>query len=175
MKNQILGQVIVVPVKAIIMYGVKRTPRRYLPDSAGQNFVLKRINNIGKKADTFAHGVREHVIFGTAVRVGPKISETVNGKLSLGERILQVGGVEKIFKQLFIGPIAGLLSILSQKVGCCSDRSNEIPSTIEELVWVHYKVCIYLIYFPLSQIVFKYLQQAIFFQRLLHDVLQVTF
>ncbi|KAK8259634.1 hypothetical protein V6Z12_D13G068800 [Gossypium hirsutum] len=96
MKNQILGQVIVVPVKAIIMYGVKRTPRRYLPDSAGKrNFVLKRINNIGKKADTFAHGVREHV------RVGPKISETVNGKLSLGERILQVGGVEKIFKQLF--------------------------------------------------------------------------
>ncbi|KAB1993953.1 hypothetical protein ES319_D13G067300v1 [Gossypium barbadense] len=144
MKNQILGQVIVVPVKAIIMYGVKRTPRRYLPDSAGKrNFVLKRINNIGKKADTFAHGVREHV------RVGPKISETVNGKLSLGERILQVGGVEKIFKQLF-------------SVGCCSDRSNEIPSTIEELVWVHYKV-------------FKYLQQAIFFQRLLHDVLQVTF
>ncbi|PPD87145.1 hypothetical protein GOBAR_DD15934 [Gossypium barbadense] len=146
MKNQILGQVIVVPVKAIIMYGVKRTPRRYLPDSAGKrNFVLKRINNIGKKADTFAHGVREHV------RVGPKISETVNGKLSLGERILQVGGVEKIFKQLF-----------SVREGEKLDRSNEIPSTIEELVWVHYKV-------------FKYLQQAIFFQRLLHDVLQVTF
>ncbi|MFQ6649474.1 hypothetical protein Gotur_022222, partial [Gossypium turneri] len=60
-----------------------------------RNFVLKRINNIGKKADTFAHGVREHV------RLGPKISETVKGKLSLGARILQVGGVEKIFKQLF--------------------------------------------------------------------------
>nr|KJB79813.1 hypothetical protein B456_013G067900 [Gossypium raimondii] len=174
MKNQILGQVIVVPLKTI-MYGVKRTPRRYLLDSASQNFVLKRINNIGKNVDTFGHGVREHVIFGTAVRVGPKISETVKGKLSLGARILQVGGVEKIFKQLTAGPIAGLLFISSQKVGCCSDRSNEIPSTIEELVRAHYKVSIYLIYFPLSQIVFKYLQQVIFFQRLLHDVLQVTF
>ena len=24
------------------------------------NFVLKRMNKLGKKADTFAHGVREH-------------------------------------------------------------------------------------------------------------------
>ncbi|MBA0682811.1 hypothetical protein Goari_024502, partial [Gossypium aridum] len=42
------------------------------------------MNLLGKKADTFAHGVREHV------RLGPKISETVKGKLSLGARILQV-------------------------------------------------------------------------------------
>ncbi|MBA0613975.1 hypothetical protein Godav_014320 [Gossypium davidsonii] len=93
------------------------------------NFVLKRMNLLGKKADTFAHGVREHV------RLGPKISETVKGKLSLGARILQVGGLEKIFKQLFsfkegekllkacqcylsttAGPIAGLLFISSEKV-----------------------------------------------------------
>ncbi|MBA0573188.1 hypothetical protein Golob_000476, partial [Gossypium lobatum] len=77
MKNQILEQVIGVPMKSTL-YRVERTSRRYLPDSAGQyripssvegsntfregkrNFVLKRINNIGKKADTFAHGVREH-------------------------------------------------------------------------------------------------------------------
>ncbi|MBA0556857.1 hypothetical protein Golob_026927, partial [Gossypium lobatum] len=100
------------------------------------NFVLKRMNLLGKKADTFAHGVREHV------RLGPKISETVKGKLSLGARILQVGGLEKIFKQLFsfkegekllkacqcylsttAGPIAGLLFISSEKVAFCSDRS----------------------------------------------------
>ncbi|KAL0409111.1 UNVERIFIED_CONTAM: putative GEM-like protein 8 [Sesamum radiatum] len=36
-----------------------------------------------------------------AVRLGPKLSETVKGKLSLGARILQVGGVEKVFKQKF--------------------------------------------------------------------------
>ncbi|KAE8727376.1 GEM-like protein 4-like [Hibiscus syriacus] len=53
------------------------------------------MNKLGKKADSFAHGIREHV------RLGPKISETVKGKLSLGARILQGGGVEKVFKQLF--------------------------------------------------------------------------
>lgn len=36
-----------------------------------------------------------------AVRLGPKISETVKGKLSLGAKILQAGGVEKIFKHHF--------------------------------------------------------------------------
>lgn len=35
------------------------------------------------------------------VRLAPKITETVKGKLSLGAKILQVGGVEKIFNQLF--------------------------------------------------------------------------
>ncbi|MBA0711858.1 hypothetical protein Golax_010994, partial [Gossypium laxum] len=98
-----LKQVIGVPIKAASYRVERRTSRQYLPDAAGQyhvssqgctkskgNFVLKRMNLLGKKADTFAH-----------VRLGPKISETVKGKLSLGARILQVGGLEKIFKQLF--------------------------------------------------------------------------
>ncbi|XWS68438.1 hypothetical protein CRYUN_Cryun04dG0089800 [Craigia yunnanensis] len=177
MKNQLLEQVIGVPIKSTA-YRVERTPRRYLPDAAGQyrisssaggsatfkkgkgNFVLTRMNKLGKKADTFAHGVREHV------RLGPKITETVKGKLSLGARILQVGGVEKIFKQLFsvregekllkacqcylsttAGPIAGLLFISSQKVAFCSDRSIKIPSPNGELLRVHYKVLI-----PLAKI-----------------------
>ncbi|MFQ6630038.1 hypothetical protein Gotur_007515 [Gossypium turneri] len=59
------------------------------------NFVLKRMNLLGKKADTFGHVVGEHV------RLGPKISETVKGKLSLEARVFLVGGLEKIFKQLF--------------------------------------------------------------------------
>ncbi|XVE92973.1 hypothetical protein REPUB_Repub01dG0149700 [Reevesia pubescens] len=177
MKNQLLEQVIGVPIKSTT-YRVERTPRRYLPD-AGQyrisssaegsttfrkskgNFVLKRMNKLGKKADSFAHGVREHV------RLGPKITETVKGKLSLGARILQVGGVEKIFKQLFsvregekllkacqcylsttAGPIAGLLFISSQKVAFCSDRSIKIPSPNGEFMRVHYKV--WISSFPLS-------------------------
>ncbi|GMI88412.1 hypothetical protein like AT5G23370 [Hibiscus trionum] len=172
MKNQILEQVIGVPMKSII-YQVELTPRRYLPDTAGRycipssdggpntfrkskgNFVLKRMNKLGKKADTFAHGVREHV------KLGPKITETVKGKLSLGARILQVGGVNKIFKRLFsvgegeklmkacqcylsttAGPIAGLLFISSQKVAFCSDRSIKIPSPNGEFLRVHYKVLI---------------------------------
>lgn len=172
MKNQILEQVIGLPITSKA-YRVERTPRRYLPDAAGQfrisssaegsttfrkskgNFVLKRMNTLGKKADTFAHGVREHV------RLGPKITETVKGKLSLGARILQVGGVEKIFKRLFsvregekllkacqcylsttAGPIAGLLFVSSEKVAFCSERSIKIPSPKGELPRVHYKVLI---------------------------------
>ncbi|KAE8687752.1 GEM-like protein 7 [Hibiscus syriacus] len=170
MKNQVLEQVIGVPMKSTL-YQIERMPIRYLPDAAGQyripssaegsikfikgkgNFVLKRMNKLGKKADTFAHGVREHV------RVGPKITETVKGKLSLGARILQVGSVDKIFKQLFsvgegekllkacqcyisttAGPIAGLLFTSSQKVAFCSDRSIKIPSPDGEFLRFHYKV-----------------------------------
>ncbi|KAK8668887.1 hypothetical protein V6N13_106333 [Hibiscus sabdariffa] len=171
MKNQALEQVIGVPMKSTA-YRVERTPRRYLPDATGQywtpsaegsntfrkikgNFVLKRMNKFGKKADTFTNGVREHV------RLGPKFTETVKGKLSLGARILQVGGVDKIFKQLFsvregeklmkafqcylsttAGPIAGLLFISSQKVAFCSDRSIKIQSPNGEFLRVHYKVLI---------------------------------
>ncbi|XP_022749089.1 putative GEM-like protein 8 [Durio zibethinus] len=172
MKNQLLEQVIGAPIRSTA-YRVERAPRRYLPDAAGQyrisssaersttfrkskgNFVLKRMNKLGKKADTFANGIREHV------RLGPKITETVKGKLSLGARILQVGGVEKIFKQLFCvreeekllkacqcylsttaGPIAGLLFISSEKAAFCSDRSIKIPSPSGELLRVHYKVLI---------------------------------
>ncbi|KAL4304327.1 hypothetical protein GQ457_10G012780 [Hibiscus cannabinus] len=158
MKNQILDQMIGVPVKST-MYQVERASRRYLQDAAGQywipssaegsntfgknkgNFVFKRMNKLGKKADAFVHGVHEHV------RLGSKITKTVKGKLSLGARILQVGGVDKIFKQLFsvregeklmkarqcylsttAGPLAGLLFISSEKVAFCSDRSIKIPS-----------------------------------------------
>ncbi|XP_039014464.1 GEM-like protein 4 isoform X2 [Hibiscus syriacus] len=113
------------------------------------------MNKLGKKADTFAHGIRGHA------RLGPKVSETVKGKLSLGVRILQVGGVNKIFKQLFsvgegeklmkacqcylsttAGPMAGLLFISSQKVAFCSDRSIKIPSPDGKFLRVHYKVMI---------------------------------
>ncbi|KAE8677873.1 RNI-like superfamily protein [Hibiscus syriacus] len=121
MKNQILEQVIGVPMKSTI-YGVELTQKRYLPNTAGQyyipsveganaliktkgNFVLKRMKKLGKKADTFAHGVREHA------RLGPKISETVQKKLSLA-------------------------------VAFCSDRSIKIPSPNGEFLGVHYKVMI---------------------------------
>ncbi|KAK8568421.1 hypothetical protein V6N12_006974 [Hibiscus sabdariffa] len=86
MKNQILDQVIGVPIKSTT-YRVERTLTLYLSDTAGQNRISSSaagINKLGKKADTFAHGVREHV------KLGPKITETVKGKLSLGARILQV-------------------------------------------------------------------------------------
>ncbi|KAK9044078.1 hypothetical protein V6N11_072398 [Hibiscus sabdariffa] len=118
MKNQILDQMIGVPVKST-MYQVERASRLYLQDAAGQywipssaedkgNFALKRMNKLGKKADAFIHGVHEHV------KLVPKITKTVKGKLSLGARILQVGG----------------------------DRSIKIPSPNGEFLIVHYKVLI---------------------------------
>jgi len=93
------------------------------------------------------------------VRLGPKITDTVKGKLSMGARILQVGGVEKVFMQLFSvgegekllkasqcylsttsGPIAGLLFISTEKVAFCSDRSIKVSSPNGEDIRVHYKV-----------------------------------
>ncbi|KAF8389545.1 hypothetical protein HHK36_024060 [Tetracentron sinense] len=104
--------------------------------------------------------IREHV------RLGPKISETVKGKLRLGARIIQRGGMEKIFKQIFnvregekllkasqcylsttAGPMAGLLFISTEKVAFCSERSISFPSSTGELVRTPYKVLI-----PLSKI-----------------------
>ncbi|KAJ7954605.1 GEM-like protein 4 [Quillaja saponaria] len=97
--------------------------------------------------------------------MGPKITETVKGKLSLRARIIQLGGVERVFKQLFSvarekllkasqcylsttsGPIAGLLFISTDKVAFCSERSIKITSPKGELVRIHYKVLI-----PLSKI-----------------------
>ncbi|GMG98919.1 hypothetical protein Nepgr_000759 [Nepenthes gracilis] len=100
------------------------------------------------------------------LRLGPKISETVKGKLSLGIRILQVGGVEKIFRRFFsvtegerllkasqcylsttAGPIAGLLFISSDKVAFCSDRSIKFSSPAGDSIRFHYKVVI-----PLNKI-----------------------
>ncbi|XP_040994074.1 GEM-like protein 7 isoform X1 [Juglans microcarpa x Juglans regia] len=142
-------------------YRVDRAPKRYLTDSACQYRIpslegaadSKRKNKIGKKGHSFVHGFREHV------RHGPKISETVKGKLSLGARILRVGGVDKVFKRFFsvkegekllkasqcylsttAGPIAGLLFISTEKVAFCSERSMKISSPDGDMTRIHYKV-----------------------------------
>ncbi|GLT54303.1 hypothetical protein SLA2020_275130 [Shorea laevis] len=113
---------------------VGRSLKRCLPDPASQydipsressaDSVLIRKNKPGKKRDSFAHGVRDHV------RHGPNITETVKGKLSLGARILKVG------------PIAGLLFISTDNVAFCSDRSIKISSPNGEMIRIHYKVLI---------------------------------
>ena len=102
---------------------------------------------------------RNFPVYWTAVRLGSNISEIVKGKLSLGARILQVGGLRKIYKQLFsdgdsekllkaaqcylsttAGPIAGLLFISTDKIAFCSDRSIKVSSSAGELIRFHYKV-----------------------------------
>ncbi|XP_039029476.1 GEM-like protein 6 [Hibiscus syriacus] len=210
-------QVIGVPIKSST-YRIEGASRCYLPDSAGQyqipspaegsntfrkgkgNFVVKRMNKLGKKADTFAHGIREHV------RLGPKISETVNGKLSLegkNSSSRRCGyDIQTIVLCRRRGEAVEGMPMLF--INNSSDRSIKIPSPNGEFLRVHYNVLI-----PLEKIkgvnesenmkkpsqkymeivtvddfefwfmgffnyqkTFKYLQQAIS-QRLLHDVLVI--
>ncbi|KAG0472902.1 hypothetical protein HPP92_014759 [Vanilla planifolia] len=106
------------------------------------------------KADSFAQGIRDHVNFGS------KISETVKSKLSLGTRILQAGGVQKVFRQSFSsrkgekllkafqcylsttgGPIAGLLFVSNKKIAFLSNRTLPVASDGKEMR-IPYKVAI---------------------------------
>lgn len=84
----------------------------------------------------------------------------MKGKLSLGAKILQVGGgLRKIYKQLFsvregekllkacqchlsttTGPLPGLLFISTHKLAFCSDKALKISSPTGELLRFHYKV-----------------------------------
>lgn len=93
--------------------------------------------------------------------MGPKLSETLKGKLSLGAKIIQEGGRGKIFQQIFgvregekllkasqcylsttSGPIAGLLFISSIKIAFCSERSINFPSATGEVIRAPYKVLV---------------------------------
>ena len=96
-----------------------------------------------------------------AVTLGPKLSETVKGKLSLGARILQAGGVERVFRQAFSadkgerlvkalqcylyttgGPIAGMLFVSTRKVAFRSDRPITVSSPRGDTARVTYKVVV---------------------------------
>ncbi|CAK8574251.1 unnamed protein product [Lathyrus sativus] len=125
-------------------YPTGKSSKRYLPDSSGKYCKSITKSNKGKLNSVLT-----------------KMSDTVKGKLRLGARILRVGGVEKVFMQLFsvtdgekllkasqcylsttAGPIAGLLFISTHKVAFCSEKSIKITSPKGEFVRVHYKVSI---------------------------------
>ncbi|KAL2541305.1 GEM-like protein 4 [Abeliophyllum distichum] len=154
--------------------GIPINSRGLLPDPASQNSimaspskeyfknrkskadsVIRRTNKLGEWMENFTQGIKEHV------KLGPKLTDTLKGKLRLGARILQVGGVEKVFKQNFnvvngekllkasqcylsttSGPIAGLLFISTAKVAFCSERPIKLSSPSGELLKIHYKVMI---------------------------------
>ncbi|XP_031092879.1 GEM-like protein 4 [Ipomoea triloba] len=96
-----------------------------------------------------------------AVRLRPKITDTVKGKLILGTKLLQAGGVEKVFNKKFSakegekllkasqcylsttsGPIPGLLFVSTHKLAFLSERSIKIPSSTGKSMRIHYKVSI---------------------------------
>ncbi|KAL5212201.1 hypothetical protein ABZP36_023048 [Zizania latifolia] len=114
-----------------------------------------RTSKFGRKGDKIAQGIKEHVT------LGPKLSETVMGKLTLGARILQAGGVEKVFRQWFnvdknekllrasqcylsttAGPIAGMLFVSTERVAFRSDRPLAVTTPHGDKVRVPYKVTI---------------------------------
>ncbi|KAK4751039.1 hypothetical protein SAY87_004521 [Trapa incisa] len=115
----------------------------------------KNNKKLKKKSGSFAHRIRDHV------KLGPKLSETVKGKLRLGAKIIQEGGRENIFKQVFgmkegekllkasqcylsttAGPIAGLLFSSTDKIAFCSERSIAVHTSTGQVIKTPYKVLI---------------------------------
>ncbi|XP_019090404.1 PREDICTED: putative GEM-like protein 8 [Camelina sativa] len=155
--------------QVIAFPAAKTAPLLYLPDPAASINKLQIPNSSKvslstdkgksilrkKKTDSFTNGARDQD------KLGPKLTEKVKRKLSLGAKILQMGGLEKIYKRLFkvcdeeklfnsyqcylsttAGPMAGLLFISSKKIAFCSERSIKVASPQGDLTRVHYKVSI---------------------------------
>ncbi|KAL7180741.1 hypothetical protein ACSBR1_039743 [Camellia fascicularis] len=163
MKKQRLAHVIGTLVSSPVAYPDERAPKRILQDpstasASASAYKVDRMEKLERKEGHLASGIREHV------KLGPKITETVKGKLSLGAKIIRAGGVEKIFKQNFsiregekllkasqcylsttAGPVAGLLFISTDKVAFFSDRSIKLSSPIGEFIRIRYKVVIPLV------------------------------
>ncbi|KAG4984678.1 hypothetical protein JHK87_029427 [Glycine soja] len=127
----------------------------YSTTTSKQSRVYSVANKLGRKTGSLSQGVQEHV------RLGTNISETVKRKLSLGARILRVGGVDKVFKQFFSveegerllkvsqcylsttsGPLAGFLFISTDKVAFCSERSMKVFTRKGHMLRIRYKVVI---------------------------------
>ncbi|XP_009608908.1 putative GEM-like protein 8 [Nicotiana tabacum] len=172
MKNLLSGNVVDIPMNSDVC-SFERPPKRLLSLSSCQDHivpsvtskilsklkqrksVIGKMTKLGERMDCLAQGIREHV------SLSPKLTETVKGKLSLGAKILQVGGLERIFKQKFkvkddekllkvsqcylsttAGPMAGLLFISTDKIAFCSERSIKLLSPTGKLLKIRYKVLI---------------------------------
>ncbi|KAK7314784.1 hypothetical protein VNO77_33312 [Canavalia gladiata] len=123
--------------------------------SPGSNDKENEIKDSRRKISSLASRIHE------PVQMGPKLSETLKGKLSLGARIIQGGGRGNIFKNNFgikekeqllkasqcylyttAGPIAGILFISTEKVAFYCERSTTFSSATGELHRAPYKVLI---------------------------------
>nr|GMD32889.1 GEM-like protein 4 [Ipomoea batatas] len=167
MKSRIGEDLVAIYYWAILLN--QRSRKRALPDSATQchlspssklrngktNSSVSKMNKTGEKVDSFAKGIREHV------KLRPKITDTVKGKLILGAKLIQAGGVKKVFKNNFgvkgdekllnafqcylsttSGPMPGLLFVSTHKLAFLSERSIKIHSSTGKSMIMHYKVSI---------------------------------
>lgn len=139
----------IVPYSRSAQFGTSHLkPKRLGP-------IIDLMNKFRRKADNLAKGIRDHV------SLGPGVSETVKGKLKLGTRILQAGGIESVFKKSFTiveeeklvkafqchlsttaGPIPGLLFISTEKIAFLSERSLIFRSPKGNITRIPYKVLI---------------------------------
>ncbi|KAM0874316.1 hypothetical protein ACQ4PT_037513 [Festuca glaucescens] len=118
-----------------------------------KNSIIYRISKLSQKTDSYMQGFKEHIA------LGPKLSETVKGKLSVGAKVLQAGSMDKVFRQYFpvekeekllkafqcylsttAGPIAGMLFISTQKIAFHSDSPLDLTSPKGHITRVPYKV-----------------------------------
>ncbi|XP_047320663.1 putative GEM-like protein 8 [Impatiens glandulifera] len=119
------------------------------------NHIINKNRRPIEGAINAANNILEHV------KLGSNISAIVKGKLSLGTKILQNGGVGKVFKHKFnvenrekilkasqcyisttAGPIAGLLFITTYRIAFCSERSFKLQSPNGMSARAHYKISI---------------------------------
>ncbi|CAN4085387.1 unnamed protein product [Withania somnifera] len=123
---------------------------RITPSQDDSTVIIQK-RKLGKKAKSYAYRIREHV------KMGPKFSETVKGKL----KIVKEGGRRNIFKHMFnvnegekllkasqcylyttAGPIAGILFISTHKIAFCSERPIAVPFPSGGILRTPYKVVI---------------------------------
>ncbi|KAJ8649334.1 hypothetical protein MRB53_002357 [Persea americana] len=95
----------------------------------------------------------------SALRLAPNLCDAMIGKLSLGARILESGGVENVFRHNFnvgerelplkacqcyfpttSGPIAGLLFVSTEKIAFCSERCLPFTSPSGGMDRTPYKI-----------------------------------
>ncbi|KAL5224146.1 hypothetical protein ABZP36_010785 [Zizania latifolia] len=120
-----------------------------------KNSIVYRMSKLSQKTDSYVQGFKAHIT------LGPKISDTLKGKLSLGAKVLHAGSIEKVFRQYFqvekdekllkafqcylsttAGPIAGMLFISTEKIAFHSDRPLDLTSPKGGITRVPYKVLI---------------------------------
>ncbi|KAL5543062.1 hypothetical protein UlMin_010772 [Ulmus minor] len=124
MKSSLQGHAVGIPISSIA-YSLERSSKGLLTDVAFHYNIDQDRSSTLKK-----------------VKLGPKMTENVKGKLSLVAKILQFGGVEKIFEKLFTGPLVGLLFISTLEIAFYSQKSIKVSSPNGELIRVRYKVVI---------------------------------
>ncbi|KAF0930182.1 hypothetical protein E2562_030839 [Oryza meyeriana var. granulata] len=131
-----------------------KTSRSALVHKKGKkNSIIYRMSKLSQKTDSYVQGFKEHIT------LGPKISDTLKGKLSLGAKVLQAGSLDKVFRQYFqvdkdekllkafqcylsttAGPIAGMLFISTEKIAFHSNRPLDLTSPKGGITRVPYKV-----------------------------------